>query len=156
MEDYHKCVVFEGRLSMFLSDDNPSSEHRSNMVESVKKIMDRGALNDSHPAMINVTFIGVSTGGNTEKDLGTNDDIGDNGGNTVEEIVSGGTPWIAIGACSSVLLFIAVATRYRYISSASRKMNDDDENSDDYDCVSNSDGGEVSHNDNDGNHDLHV
>ena len=157
MEDYHKCVVFEGRLSMFLSDDNPLSEHRSKMFESVKKIMDKGALNDSHPAVQNVTFIGITTGGSTGKDLGTNDDIGDNGGNTVEEIVSAGTPWIVIGACSSLLLFIGMATRYRYISSASQKMNDnDDEKSDDYDFVSNSNDGEVSHNDNIGDYDVHV
>jgi hypothetical protein len=149
--------VFDGRLSMFLSDDNTSSEHRSNMVRSIKNIMDKGVLNDSHPAMVNVTFIGIGTEGNIGIDIEANDDIGDNGGNTVEEIVSSGTPWIAIGAGSSILLFIAVATGYRYITSASRKMkdDDDDENLDDYDSVSNSNG-EVSHHGNDGDHDVHV
>ena len=120
------CNIMEGRLSLFYSqplNSKPSSgrflqepirrlnNEEDTMLHSIKTIMDDGALNDCHPAVISVRFRNQSTtelGGNDDDDSQiTNDD------ETGTTLISNSIMWLAIGLSISALM-ILVGVRYRY------------------------------------------
>ena len=58
--------------------------------------MDKGLLNNGHPALVHVSFIDIGIGDSEiEFNVETNDDDNVDGGNTTIEIIGGSTSWIA-------------------------------------------------------------
>jgi len=111
------CTVIEGRLSIYLSDLNLLDSHQSEMVKTIKEIMNRGELNTCHPAIESVRFRdnGLYNIEDSNTVILTDDGEIDPGD---AEFIVGTTSWILIGAGASVFLSIIVITRYRYTASS--------------------------------------
>lgn len=125
MEFYHSCMIFEGRMSVFLQGNDLLDTYQKDFSQSIKSIMDQGTLNDCHPAMINVTYIDINLGEQNNETDDETDDEGENNNETTLGIAGGSSTWIAIGSVTSFVLFMAIVTRYRYMKSVSQNLDDD-------------------------------
>lgn len=123
--DNISCHIMEGKLTLFYSHslDNDVSRRKRHLMEtirqseekkmrhSIKAIMDKGALNDCHPAIINVKFrnqtnVYVYNSNDDDFNIANDDTI-------ITVIESQPSIWLALGASISLLGFL-VMTRYRY------------------------------------------
>lgn len=131
MENRHNCFVIEGRLSIFLSDSDLLDLYQTQMLKSIKSMMDAGVLNNSHEAMISVRYIDIEFNNVKPEINPIEPNEGDDG--LTAGLVGGNSAWIAAGAGVSIVFFIVLITRYRYTSST--RQNIDNEVSD-YDLSS--------------------
>ena len=117
-ENDHSCLVVEGQLSIFLSDfETLDTLFQSQISASIKSMMNRGSLNDCHPAIVNVTFIDIGPS-ETELVAVKPDDNEDEGNDPIVIDIAGNRrSWISAGTAISVFVFLIALTRYRYSAS---------------------------------------
>lgn len=121
--DHIACLIMEGRMSLFYAHPvDPTLSRSRNLDEttpnegeflsSIKAIMDDGALNNCHPAIVNVKF--RSRFDNSNFTYGDDDQSdGDDEVITVPLTGPDATMWMVIGA-SAGLFIMFLTTRYRY------------------------------------------
>lgn len=51
------CLEITGKLNVFVSDTNDADEARLLVLGALKRIMDNGSLDDSHPSIVGVSFL---------------------------------------------------------------------------------------------------
>ena len=120
MEINHACFVIEGRLSIFLAEFDILDPFQTQILRSIKIMMDQGDLNSSHPAISNVSYVDIGLLDTdidyNEAEIGTSDEESDTSAVT---LVGDLQSWITVGAGGSLLILITsiVLIRYRFYSS---------------------------------------
>ena len=101
-----ECNIIQGRLTAYLTKMDFINVATTNIPRSIKTMMDAGRLDDSHPAILSVSFI---TNARRFVDVPDEDIVEE----TIPPAGNRNTIMFAAGGVS-VLFVLAVVTRYRY------------------------------------------
>ena len=107
MENDHNCFIVQGRFAIFVSDYNVLLDTiQTDIVHSIKSIMDKDLLNNCRPAKNGVAFIYDTDIGLDVADFDDENDGAEN--DTITILIGGQTSWIAIGMGVSIFVVIVV------------------------------------------------
>ncbi len=122
-ENDHSCLVIDGRLSIYLSELDAYDSYKLQLSSSIQSMMDNGLLNDCHPAIVNVTYLDISSDVQSFITEPEDKDGNDNNEPIVLEISNTTSSWIALGGTiMSLCVFLIALTRYRYFMSVREEL----------------------------------
>lgn len=112
------CNVIEGRLTLYLSDQTHAANATSATIQLIKTIIDDGLLDNSHPAILNVTFMP-----DARLELRTPSDEDTDDLSETDTIAPIRNIYIWIAAAGGLVAVSALwtAARYRYVSARQRE-----------------------------------